>query len=198
MVGHDQVQNMILNDAHERVYSGDSAVEQVPLGLYVIRGDNLCMVADFEEFDDQVRAQSLPSIIQQHYWQQEFDTSFTFLPCGWHSMLLLFPYKVCDVSSPYGLLLRQRSKTYSMDVWETWVESKDDCVRLFSCLSVDSLYHEQAVFLCDDGTLNRIWWTGTCNVVNDCTWQSSNQQGYSLLWLVYYYTGDIILFKVVW
>lgn len=48
LVGHDQVQNMILNNAHERVYSVDTNVEEVPLGLYVIRGDNLCLVADYD------------------------------------------------------------------------------------------------------------------------------------------------------
>ena len=49
LVGHDQVQNLILNQAQERVYSDDSQVELVDLGLYVIRGDNVCMVGDFDE-----------------------------------------------------------------------------------------------------------------------------------------------------
>jgi len=35
-VGHDQVQNLILNDAKERVYSNGSAPESVELGLYVL------------------------------------------------------------------------------------------------------------------------------------------------------------------
>mmetsp|Transcript_22867 Transcript_22867/g.48645 ORF Transcript_22867/g.48645 Transcript_22867/m.48645 type:complete len:96 (+) Transcript_22867:119-406(+) len=47
LVGHDQVQNLILNDAKERVYSNSSPPETVDLGLYVIRGDNVCMVADY-------------------------------------------------------------------------------------------------------------------------------------------------------
>lgn len=49
LVGHDQVQNLILNDAKERVYSAGSPPEIVDLGLYVIRGDNVCMVADYDE-----------------------------------------------------------------------------------------------------------------------------------------------------
>ena len=68
MVGHDQVQNLILNDAHERVYSPDSAVEQVPLGLYVIRGDNLCVIGEFDESkftDDQTAPGAIPPIRQQ-------------------------------------------------------------------------------------------------------------------------------------
>lgn len=48
-MGHDQVQNLILNDAKERVYSAGSPPEIVDLGLYVIRGDNVCMVADYDE-----------------------------------------------------------------------------------------------------------------------------------------------------
>lgn len=68
MVGHDQVQNLILNDAHERVYSPDSPVEEVPLGLYVIRGDNLCVIAEFDESKftpDQTAPSALPPV-QQH------------------------------------------------------------------------------------------------------------------------------------
>lgn len=48
LLGHDQVQNLILNDAHERVYSPDADVEEVPLGLLVIRGDDLCLVGEFD------------------------------------------------------------------------------------------------------------------------------------------------------
>jgi small nuclear ribonucleoprotein (snRNP)-like protein len=37
LVGHDQVQNLILNDAKERVYSNGSPPEILDLGLYVYR-----------------------------------------------------------------------------------------------------------------------------------------------------------------
>ena len=43
--GFDQVVNVILEDCHERVYSSESGVEEAPLGLYVIRGDNVCVFA---------------------------------------------------------------------------------------------------------------------------------------------------------
>lgn len=39
--GYDQVQNLILSDSHERVYSEDKGVVQQVLGLYIIRGDNM-------------------------------------------------------------------------------------------------------------------------------------------------------------
>jgi len=48
LVGHDQVQNLILNDAKERVYSNGLSPEEVELGLYMIRGDNVCMVAEYD------------------------------------------------------------------------------------------------------------------------------------------------------
>lgn len=66
LVGNDQVQNLILNDAQERVYSIDAEVETVDLGLYVIRGDNVCMIADFdkEKLVD-TPATPLPSLHQQ-------------------------------------------------------------------------------------------------------------------------------------
>ncbi len=41
--GFDQTTNIILQDCHERVFSPTAGVEQVPLGLYIIRGDNMCV-----------------------------------------------------------------------------------------------------------------------------------------------------------
>mmetsp|Transcript_19489 Transcript_19489/g.23395 ORF Transcript_19489/g.23395 Transcript_19489/m.23395 type:complete len:96 (-) Transcript_19489:88-375(-) len=67
LAGHDQVQNLILQNSHERVYSIDVEVEQVPLGLYVIRGDNVALISDVEdkEWDDTVKAEPLNSVTQQ-------------------------------------------------------------------------------------------------------------------------------------
>jgi U6 snRNA-associated Sm-like protein LSm8 len=39
--GFDQCVNVILDECHERVFSSNAGVEQVVLGLYVIRGDNM-------------------------------------------------------------------------------------------------------------------------------------------------------------
>jgi len=39
--GFDQAINVVLEDSHERVFSSDAPVAQTPLGLYVIRGDNM-------------------------------------------------------------------------------------------------------------------------------------------------------------
>ena len=41
MKGFDQHMNMIMEECHERVYSSDAGVEQVVLGLYIVRGDNM-------------------------------------------------------------------------------------------------------------------------------------------------------------
>jgi len=51
MRGFDQTINVILDDSHERVYSTANGVEQVPLGLYIIRGDNVAIIG---EIDDEV------------------------------------------------------------------------------------------------------------------------------------------------
>lgn len=66
-MGNDQVQNLILNDAKERVYSDDTPVEMVDLGLYVIRGDNVCLIAEYDadKWDDNLMAPALPEIQQQ-------------------------------------------------------------------------------------------------------------------------------------
>ncbi|GLJ34669.1 hypothetical protein SUGI_0697360 [Cryptomeria japonica] len=39
--GFDQATNLILDESHERVYSTTAGVEQLVLGLYIIRGDNI-------------------------------------------------------------------------------------------------------------------------------------------------------------
>ncbi|EDO48838.1 predicted protein [Nematostella vectensis] len=49
--GFDQTVNVILDDSHERVFSSGSGVEQVVLGLYIIRGDNIAVIG---EIDDEV------------------------------------------------------------------------------------------------------------------------------------------------
>jgi U6 snRNA-associated Sm-like protein LSm8 len=39
MAGFDQKSNVVLSDSKERVYSMDEGVEEVPLGLYLVKGD---------------------------------------------------------------------------------------------------------------------------------------------------------------
>ena len=41
--GIDGVWNLILENAHERLFSRDGGMERDPLGLYVVRGDSLCV-----------------------------------------------------------------------------------------------------------------------------------------------------------
>lgn len=85
-VGHDQVQNIILSESHERVYSVLSELEDntttttnnnnntatdvecVPTGLHVIRGDTVCLIGEFDpsKLDDHVQAPFPLPIIQQH------------------------------------------------------------------------------------------------------------------------------------
>ncbi|KAL7641146.1 UNVERIFIED_CONTAM: hypothetical protein RMT77_008284 [Armadillidium vulgare] len=47
--GYDQTVNLILDECHERVYSTNRGVEQVILGLYIIRGDNVAVVGEVDE-----------------------------------------------------------------------------------------------------------------------------------------------------
>jgi U6 snRNA-associated Sm-like protein LSm8 len=44
--GYDQLQNLILQTSYEIVYSLDSPPEKIELGLFVIRGDNVAIIAD--------------------------------------------------------------------------------------------------------------------------------------------------------
>jgi len=67
--GFDQATNLIVDDCHERVYSKDRGVEQVQLGLYIIRGDNVAIVGEVDEDTDKdieldkIRAEPLKPVI---------------------------------------------------------------------------------------------------------------------------------------
>ena len=39
MAGYDQKSNVVLSDSKERVYSMEEGVEEIPLGLYLVKGD---------------------------------------------------------------------------------------------------------------------------------------------------------------
>ena len=41
MAGYDQKSNVVLSDSKERVYSIEEGVEEIPLGLYLVKGDQM-------------------------------------------------------------------------------------------------------------------------------------------------------------
>ena len=47
--GFDQTTNLILQETHERVFSSSAGVELVPLGLYIVRGDNVAVIGEVDE-----------------------------------------------------------------------------------------------------------------------------------------------------
>ncbi|KAL7277248.1 hypothetical protein ACG7TL_009101 [Trametes sanguinea] len=47
MAGYDQKSNVVLSDSKERVYSMDEGVEEIPLGLYLVKGDQMCVPLSF-------------------------------------------------------------------------------------------------------------------------------------------------------
>jgi U6 snRNA-associated Sm-like protein LSm8 len=49
MKGYDMMTNLILADSHERIFSEEAEPTVVPLGLYVIRGDNIAVVGELDE-----------------------------------------------------------------------------------------------------------------------------------------------------
>jgi len=49
MKGFDQTVNIMLSDSHERVYCAQAGIEQVALGLYIIRGDNIALIGELDE-----------------------------------------------------------------------------------------------------------------------------------------------------
>ncbi|RUP43744.1 hypothetical protein BC936DRAFT_136792 [Jimgerdemannia flammicorona] len=49
--GFDQTTNIILEKCHERVFS-QTGTEVVPLGLYLIQGDNICIIGELDDIRD--------------------------------------------------------------------------------------------------------------------------------------------------
>jgi len=44
MAGYDNKSNVVLSDSKERVYSLEEGVEEIPLGLYLVKGDMMYVV----------------------------------------------------------------------------------------------------------------------------------------------------------
>ncbi|KAJ8888985.1 hypothetical protein PR048_008479 [Dryococelus australis] len=67
--GFDQTINIILDESHERVYSSTQGVEQVVLGLHIIRGDNVVVVGELDDNIDSrldlgsIRAEPLGAVV---------------------------------------------------------------------------------------------------------------------------------------
>ena len=47
MAGYDQKSNVVLSDSKERVYSMEDGVEEIPLGLYLVKGDQMWVISTF-------------------------------------------------------------------------------------------------------------------------------------------------------
>lgn len=50
--GSDSVGSIILAGSVERIFSPDEGVEELPLGLYILRGDSICLVGLVDEEKD--------------------------------------------------------------------------------------------------------------------------------------------------
>ncbi len=65
-----QTINVILDDTHERVYSPNAGVEQVVLGLHIVRGDNIAIIGELDEDVDSrldlanIKAEPVMSIVR--------------------------------------------------------------------------------------------------------------------------------------
>ncbi|KAF7360320.1 U6 snRNA-associated Sm-like protein LSm8 [Mycena venus] len=68
MAGFDQKSNVVLSDSKERIYSMDVGVEEVPLGLYLVKGDMIVLIGELDDAVDQavdletIHAEPIPAI----------------------------------------------------------------------------------------------------------------------------------------
>ncbi|KAJ7439318.1 hypothetical protein FB451DRAFT_1027012 [Mycena latifolia] len=68
MVGFDQKSNVVLSDSKERIYSIDEGVEEIPLGLYLVKGDMIVLIGEIDDAVDQavdlgtIHAEPIPPI----------------------------------------------------------------------------------------------------------------------------------------
>ncbi|KAJ9080496.1 U4/U6-U5 snRNP complex subunit lsm8 [Entomophthora muscae] len=69
LMGSDQATNLVLSDCEERIFSMSEPTEIVPLGLYLVRGDNVVVVGQIDEEIDseidlnQIRAEPVLSVV---------------------------------------------------------------------------------------------------------------------------------------
>ncbi|KAL8559192.1 U4/U6-U5 snRNP complex subunit lsm8 [Nucella lapillus] len=67
--GFDQTINLILDESHERVFSTSQGMEQVILGLYIVRGDNVVVIGEVDDETDSrvdfdnIRAEPLNPVV---------------------------------------------------------------------------------------------------------------------------------------
>ncbi|ALC44810.1 CG2021 [Drosophila busckii] len=50
--GFDQTINIIIEECHERVFSTTAGIEQIVLGLHIIRGDNIAVIGLIDDTID--------------------------------------------------------------------------------------------------------------------------------------------------
>ena len=67
MAGYDQKSNVVLSDSRERVYSMEEGVEEIPLGLYLVKGDQMYVAFRFStrgssELDLSLPIRSSPAV----------------------------------------------------------------------------------------------------------------------------------------
>ncbi|KAG9127689.1 hypothetical protein FRC07_010762 [Ceratobasidium sp. 392] len=68
LVGFDQRSNVVLSDSVERIYSMEEGVEEVPLGLYLVKGDMIVLIGELDAAIDSetdlstIRAEPLEAI----------------------------------------------------------------------------------------------------------------------------------------
>ncbi|KAF8725119.1 hypothetical protein AX14_008321 [Amanita brunnescens Koide BX004] len=68
MAGYDQRSNIVISECKERVYSMEDGVEEIPLGLYLVKGDMIILIGEIDDAIDQsvdlstIRAEPIPPI----------------------------------------------------------------------------------------------------------------------------------------
>ncbi|KAJ7211229.1 hypothetical protein GGX14DRAFT_534619 [Mycena pura] len=68
MAGFDQKSNVVLSDSKERIYSIDEGVEEIPLGLYLVKGDMIVLIGELDDAVEQavdlatIHAEPIPPI----------------------------------------------------------------------------------------------------------------------------------------
>ena len=93
LAGYDQKSNVVLSDSKERVYSIDEGVEEVPLGLYLVKGDMMCVArcAFFSILSHPERRPSLRIILQLLSSYASILTHQNVPPRANHALALPFP-----------------------------------------------------------------------------------------------------------
>eukprot|EP00794_Sanderia_malayensis_P006275 gene6275-6996_t len=127
--GFDQTVNLILDESHERVFSANSGVNQVFLGLYIIRGDNVAMIGEVDdEIDSGLDMENIKAEPLNHNQILQNMSAKKFVDdCIANNVVMVFSKTYC----PFCTMAKKALQDAGLkDFKVVEIENRDDCSQI--------------------------------------------------------------------